>query len=87
MVKASVIILFLGRLFKPDLSLGAFGVVFGLVRIILAALRNLVQTAQALLRTRADFAVMLKFTAGLVGLFVVVIFLLFYTPIRGCILE
>ena len=87
MVKASVINLFLGRLFQPDLALGAFGVVFGLVRIILAPLRNLVQTAQALLRSREDFAVMLKFTTGLVGLFMVLIFLLFYTPIRGCILD
>ncbi|MBC8395029.1 MAG: hypothetical protein H8E17_20970, partial [Deltaproteobacteria bacterium] len=37
---------FLGRLADPDLALAAFGVVFGLLRLILAPLRNLVQTAQ-----------------------------------------
>jgi len=78
---------FLGQLTHPDLSLAAFGVVYGLVRIILAPLRNLVQTAQTLLRTRKDLRVMLKFTFGLLVFFVAVIFLLFYTPMRGWILN
>ena len=82
-----VVNFFLGQLLHPDLALAAFGVVYGLVRIILAPFRNLVQTAQALLRIREDFRVMVKFTSGLLVFFVAVVFLLFYTPMRGWILE
>ena len=39
---------FLGRLENPDLALAGFGVVYGLVRVVLAPIRNLTQTAQAL---------------------------------------
>ena len=84
---AFVINLFLGQLFNPDLALASFGVVYGLVRVILAPLRNLVQTAQTLLHTLNDLLLMLKFASGLLLFFVIIIFVMFYTPIRFWILE
>jgi hypothetical protein len=67
---------FLGRLARPDLALAAFGVTDGLWKMILSPLRNLTQTAQTLVRTRAEIRLILRFTmqvtlgfAVLVGLF------------------
>jgi progressive ankylosis protein len=74
---------FLGRLVNPDLALASFGVVHGLIRVILAPLRNLVQTAQSLISHRDDLKVMFRFTAGLLLLYVGIIFALFYTSIQN----
>jgi len=77
---------FLGQLTSPDLALASFGVVYGLVRLILAPMRNLVQTAQTLARQREDLNILLQFTIGLLLFYVGLIFLLFYTSLRGWIL-
>ncbi len=77
---------FLGQLVNPDLAIASFGVVYGLIRLILAGPRNLVQTAQSLVRQRADFRPMFQFTAGLIVAYTGLIFLLFYTPLNGWIL-
>lgn len=81
-----VLNLFLGRLADPDLAIAAFGVVFGLVRLILAPLRNLVNTAQTLVHRREDLRVMFRFTFGLLLFYIGMIVIMFYTPLRGWIL-
>jgi Na+-driven multidrug efflux pump len=82
-----VINFFLGNLATPDLAIASFGVVYSLLRILLAPLRNLVQAAQALLKKRADLVVMFKFTLGLILFYIGINFLLFYTPMNSVILN
>jgi Na+-driven multidrug efflux pump len=77
-----VVNFFLGRLAQPDLALAAFGVIYGMVRLILAPLRNLIQTTQTLVRSRQDFRVMLRFVAGLLLFFIALVLVLFYSPLR-----
>jgi len=77
---------FLGRLANPDLALAGFGVVMGLVRTILSPLRNLVQTAQTLVRSREELKVMLQFTLAAISFFVAVVLVLFFSPLRSVIL-
>lgn len=78
---------FLGRLSNPDLALAGFGVVNGLLRTCLSPVRNLVQTAQALIRSREDLKIMFKFTFSTVLSFVAITSLLFYSPLQGVILK
>ena len=79
---------FLGRLSQPDLALAAFGVVNGLTRLLLSPVRNLLQTTQALVRSRHDVAVLLRFTLGVTAFFVVGLVVLFYVPaLRNWVLE
>lgn len=78
--------IFLGRLANPDLALAAFGVVRGLLGLLLSPLRNLVQTAQTLVRTQADQAVMARFTLRVGVIFTVAVAVLFYTPLRRIVL-
>lgn len=82
-----VINFFLGRLANPDLALAAFGVVNALNSLVASPLRNLVQTAQALVLNRADMRVMLKFAHRLAILYAVLVLGLFYTPMRDVILT
>lgn len=82
-----VINFFLGNLANPDLAIASFGVVYGLLRFLLAPLRNLVQVAQALLKAREHLAVMFKFAFFLILLYIGLNFLLFYTPINALILS
>lgn len=82
-----VINLFLGRLANPDLALAAFGVVNALNSLVASPLRNLVQTAQALVRNRADMRVMLIFAHRLAIAYSVLVIILFYTPLRELILN
>ena len=84
---AFVINFFLGRLADPDLALAAFGVAFGLARLLLAPLRNLMQTTQALVNSREDLGVMFRFCFRLLLVYIGIIFTLFYTPLRGGILN
>jgi Na+-driven multidrug efflux pump len=79
--------IFLGRLAQAELALASFGVVHGLANVVLSPMRNLVQTAQTLARTRADVRVLLRFTTLLVLGFTVVIAVLFGTPLRGVVLA
>lgn len=82
-----VINFFLGNLANPDLSIASFGVVYSLVRFLLAPLRNLVQAAQALLKQREHLAVMFKFVFGLILIYMGLNYLLFYTPMNTLILN
>ena len=78
---------FLGQLKNPDLAIASFGIVYGLVRIILAGPRNLVQTSQSLVHGREDLRAMFQFTFGLILFYCGLIFMLFYTPLNEWILE
>jgi len=78
---------FLGRLPHPDLALAAWGVVNSVMRMLLAPLRNLQQTAQTLVRTREDLQVVLRFTARAVAIATVGCLLLFLLPSRDWVLE
>lgn len=81
-----VINFFLGRLANPDLALAAFGVVNALKSLVASPLRNLMQTAQALVRNRADMHVILEFAKRLTLVYAVLVGILFYTPLRDVIL-
>lgn len=78
--------LFLGQLSRPELAIAGFGVVHGLISLLVAPMRNLTQTAQALVAHREDVRVMASFTAQLVILFGLLAVVLFHTPIREQIL-
>jgi len=78
---------FLGQLKNPDLAIASFGIVYGLVRIILAGPRNLVQTSQSLVHGREDLRAMFQFTFGLILFYCGLISVLFYTPLNEWILE
>lgn len=82
-----VINFFLGRLEHPDLALAAFGVVNALTSLIVSPLRNLVQTTQALVRSRQDMRVMLRFVNRLALVYMALVGILFYTPMREVILN
>ena len=82
-----VINFFLGRLANPDLALAAFGVVSALNSLVASPLRNLVQTAQALVHNRKDMYVMLQFSHRLALVYSVLVIGLFYTPMRDVILS
>ena len=78
---------FLGQLKNPDLAIASFGIVYGLIRVILAGPRNLVQTSQSLVHGRQDLRAMFQFTFGLILLYCVLILVLFYTPLNEWLLE
>ena len=82
-----VINFFLGRLANPDLALAAFGVVTALKSLVASPLRNLAQTAQALVRNRADMRVILTFAHRLTLVYALLVGCLFYTPMRDVILK
>jgi len=77
----------LGQLSNPDLALAGFGIVNGLMRTCLSPLRNLIQTAQALVRSREDLKIMFTFTFRTLLFFIAIVILLFYSPLRKVILE
>lgn len=81
-----VINLFLGRLANPDLALAAFGVVNALKSLVASPLRNMMQTAQALVHSRQDMRVMLRFAHRLTLVYALLVGVLFYTPLRNVIL-
>jgi Na+-driven multidrug efflux pump len=81
-----VINFFLGRLANPDLALAAFGVVNALKSLVASPLRNMAQTAQALVHSRSDMRVIVRFANGVTGVYVLLVGLLFYTPMREVIL-
>jgi O-antigen/teichoic acid export membrane protein len=82
-----VINFFLGRLAHPDLALAAFGVVNALNSLVASPLRNMAQTAQALVHSRADTRVMLRFAHWVTLVYVALVGILFYTPMRDVILS
>jgi Na+-driven multidrug efflux pump len=82
-----VINFFLGRLANPDLALAAFGVVNALKSLVASPLRNLVQTAQALVHSRHDMRVILRFAHRVTLVYVALVALMFYTPMRDVVLS
>ena len=78
---------FLGRLAQADLALAAYGVLHGLVRLLLSPVRNLTHTALTLVRTREERRMMLGFSWQVVLLFSGLLFVLFYTPLSGWVLN
>lgn len=82
-----VINLFLGRLSRAELAVAAFGVVHGLVSLLMGPMRNLTQSAQTLVARREDIRVMLVFTGQLIIIFGLLALGLFQTPIRDQILR
>lgn len=78
---------FLGRLAQADLALAAYGVLHGLVRLLLSPVRNLTHTAQTLVRSREERRMMLGFSGQIVLLFSVLLFVLFYTPLSAWVLN
>ena len=82
-----VINLFLGRLKTAELAIAAFGVVHGLVSLLMAPARNLAQSAQTLVARREDVRVMLTFSLQLVAFFTLLALVLFHTPLRDTILR
>ena len=82
-----VINLFLGQLNDPELAIAAFGVAHGLISLMVAPMRNLTQTAQALVNRREDVRTLLVFTGQLVAVFTVLALVLFETPLRASILR
>lgn len=81
-----VINFFLGRLANPDLALAAFGVVNALKSLVASPLRNMAQTAQALVHTRRDMSVILRFAHRVTLVYAALVGILFYTPLRDVIL-
>jgi Na+-driven multidrug efflux pump len=68
-------------------AIAAFGVVHGLVSLLLAPMRNLTQTAQTLVRQPEDVRKILVFTVQLVAGFGIMALILFETPLRELILT
>ena len=84
---ALALFFFLGRLANPDLALAGFGVTYGLVRLVLAPLRNLNQAAQALTRSRRELKMIFNYGLCVIIFFVSVVLILFFTPLRYIILT
>jgi len=78
---------FLGQLSNPDLALAGFGVVNGLINVFLSPLRNLVYAAQTFFRSLEALKVLFQFALTAVLFFVVVIFVLFFSPLQGYIVD
>jgi Na+-driven multidrug efflux pump len=82
-----VINLFLGRLRTAELAIAAFGVVHGLVSLLMAPVRNLAHSAQTLVARPEDVRTMLVFSVQLIGSFTLLALVLFHTPLRDTILR
>lgn len=82
-----VINLFLGRLRTAELAIAAFGVVHGLVSLLMAPVRNLAQSAQTLVARSEDVRTMLVFSSQLVAFFTLLALVLFHTPLRDIVLK
>ncbi len=78
---------FLGRMQRPDLALAAFGVLYGLVRVLLGPVRNLAHVAQTFTQTSEELRIVLRFSVQIVALFSALLVALFYTPLSGWILR
>ena len=83
----TVISIFLGLSADPDLALAAFSIVYGLVSLLMSPMRNLVSTAQTLVKTIADRRPLYLFTLHLIGFFGLIGFVLFHTPLEGFVLS
>jgi Na+-driven multidrug efflux pump len=84
---AFIINVFIGRLVLADLAQATYGVVRNQAMLLLSPLRSLAATAQALARTTQEQALMIRFAALCVVVISVLITLLYWTPLRGLILN
>jgi O-antigen/teichoic acid export membrane protein len=82
-----IITLFLGRLAQAETAIAAFGVVHGLVSLLMAPMRTLTQSAQTLVARREDVRTIVVFTGQLVAVFTVLALVLFETPLSDRILR
>jgi Na+-driven multidrug efflux pump len=78
---------FIGRLTQADLAQATYGVVRGLAMQLLGPLRSLAATAQALVRTRREQVLMLRFAGLAVAATSALVLALFWTPLRPVILR
>jgi hypothetical protein len=83
----TVISIFLGMLANPDLALAAFNIVYGLVSLMMSPMRNLLQTAQTLVKTLADRRPLFTFALHLIGFFGLLGFILFNSPLEAFVLQ
>lgn len=82
----TLVSIFLGLSANPDLALAAFGIVYGLVSLLMSPMRNLVSTAQALVKVIADRRPIYIFTLHLIGFFGLLGFAIFHTPLESYVL-
>ena len=82
----TVISIFLGMLANPDLALASFNIVYGLVSLLMSPMRNLLQTAQTLVRTVADRRPLFIFSLHLIVFFGLLGVVLFHTPLEAFVL-
>ncbi|MBT3333638.1 MAG: hypothetical protein HOK21_21550 [Rhodospirillaceae bacterium] len=77
---------FLGLTANPDLALAAYSIIYGLVSLLMSPMRNLVQTAQTLVKAISDRRPIFIFTLHLIGFFGLLGFILFHTSLEKYVL-
>ena len=82
----TVVSIFLGLTADPDLALAAYSIVYGLVSLLMSPMRNLVPTAQTLVKTIADRRPIFVFALHLIVFFGLLGFVLFHTPLENYVL-
>ncbi len=82
----TAISIFLGMSAQPDLALAAFSIVYGLVSLLMSPMRNLVATAQTLVKTISDRRPIFIFALHLIAFFGLISFVLFHTPLEDFVL-
>ncbi len=82
----TAISIFLGMSAQPDLALAAFSIIYGLVSLLMSPMRNLVSTAQALVKTLADRRPIFIFALHLIAFFGLIGLVLFHTPLESFVL-
>ena len=82
----TVVSIFLGLTVDPDLALAAYSIVYGLVSLLMSPMRNLVPTAQTLVKTIADRRPIFVFALHLIVFFGLLGFVLFHTPLEDYVL-
>lgn len=82
----TVISILLGLTADPDLALAAYSIVYGLVSLLMSPMRNLVPTAQTLVKTISDRRPIFIFALHLIVFFGLLGFVLFHTPLEDYVL-
>ena len=78
---------FLGRLARPELAIAAFGVLDGMMRVLLGPLRNMTPAVQTLTRGAADLGVMTRFSLQIAVVFALTMFAFQIPALRRFALE
>jgi progressive ankylosis protein len=82
----TTISIFLGLSSRPDLALAAFSIIYGLVSLLMSPMRNLVATAQTLVKVISDRRPIFIFALHLVVFFGLISIVLFHTPLDDFVL-